>query len=103
MGASNRFVRSGFRLQSLDQPFLRPRAQVRVLVRALLGPMAELGLHRLDRLAAGDGLARDRMPPHRVVAEQTEPELHQLERPDVAVDVTWKGAGLRERRTRVDS
>lgn len=56
-------MRSGVRLQGLDQPFLRPRAQVRILVRALLGPMPELGLHRLDRLAAGDGLARDRVPP----------------------------------------
>ena len=63
--------------------------QVRVLVRALLGLVAELGLHRLDRLAAVNGLASDRVPLHLVVTEQAEPGilLHQLERPDVAVDV----------------
>jgi hypothetical protein len=53
--------------------FCAPEAQVRVLVRALLGPMSELSLHRRDRLAAGDGLARDRVP--LVAAEQPEPEL----------------------------
>lgn len=68
---------------------------MRVLVRALLGLVAELGLHRLYRLAAGNGLARDRV----VVAEHAEADLclHQLERADVAVDVTRQVAGLGDR------
>ena len=37
--------------------------------------MAELGLHCLHGLAARDGLARHRMPPHLVVAEQPETEF----------------------------
>ena len=71
---------------------------MRVLVRALLGAMAELGLHRLHGLAACDRLARHRMPPHLVMAEHAETELllHELERPDVAVDVAREGVGLRE-------
>ena len=47
---------------------------MRVPVRAMLGAMAELGLHRLHGLAAR--LARHRMPPHLVVAEHAETELH---------------------------
>jgi len=58
---------------------------MRALVRA---PMPELGLHRLHGFAARDRLARHRMPPHLVVAEQSESEfpLYELQGPDVAVD-----------------
>jgi hypothetical protein len=50
-------------------------------MRALLGPMSELGLHRLHRFAARHGLARDRVPTHLVMAEQSETELlpHELQ------------------------
>ena len=87
-------VRCGLRSQRFDQPFLSPRTEVRVAVRALLGLVAELGLHRLDRPAARDGLAGHRMPPQLVVAEHAEPKLllHELERPNMAVDVTRKDA-----------
>jgi hypothetical protein len=40
-----RFVRCVRRSERLDEPALSAGAEVRVLVRALLGPMAELGLH----------------------------------------------------------
>ena len=82
-------VRSERRFERFDETFLSARAEVRVLVRALLGEMPELSLHCLDRRPACDRLARHRMPTHLVVAEQTESELalHELERSHVAVDV----------------
>ena len=60
--------------------------------------MAELGLHCLHGLAARDGLARHRMPPHLVVAEQAEAKLllHEPQGPHVAVDVTRELVGLGE-------
>src|SRR5579872_1639439 len=89
-------VRSARWLQRLDEPALRARTEVRVLVRALLGAMPELGLHSLHGSAARDCLARHRVPPHSVVAEHAETELllDESQRPDVAVDVAWEGAGL---------
>src|SRR4051794_35968571 len=91
-------VRSESGFERFDEAFLRASTEVRVLVRALLGEMTELSLHCLDRRAARDGLARDRMPTHFVVAEQTEAELllHELQRSHVAVDVARELAGLRE-------
>src|ERR1700690_308494 len=93
--ARRSFVRSSRRLQRLDQSPLRTRPKVRVLVRALLGAVTELRLHGLDRSAARDRLARHRVPPHLVMAERSKAELalHELEGPDVAVDVAGGGAG----------
>jgi hypothetical protein len=90
------FVRSPRRLERLDETALSAAPEVRVLVRALLGPMPELGLDGLHGLAARDGLARHRMPP--VVAEQSESELllHELQWSLVAVDVPREGAVPRE-------
>ncbi len=91
-------MRSSGWLQRLDDPALRARAEVRVLVRALLGTMPELRLHSLDGLPACDGLARHRMPADLVMAErpQTELALHQLQRPHMAVDEAREGASLGE-------
>src|SRR6266568_7098907 len=72
-------VRSERRFERFDETFLSARAEVRILVRALLGEMPELSLHCLDRRAACDRLARHRMPTHLVVAEQTESELALFE------------------------
>src|SRR5260370_5941547 len=91
-------VRSERRFERFDETFLGARAEGRIFVRALLGEMPELSLHCLDRRAACDRLARHRMPPHLVVAEQTESELllREFQRPHVAVDVARELAGLRE-------
>lgn len=57
-----------------------PCTEVRVAVPALLGFVAELGLHCLDRPAACDGLAGHRMQLQLVVAEHAEVALllHEL-------------------------
>ena len=67
-------------------------------MRALLGPVPELGLDGLHGLAARHRLARHRMPPQLVVAEQSESELllHELQWSLVAVDVPRESAVLRE-------
>lgn len=71
MGFARGFLaRSRDRFQRFDETPLRARSEVRVLVRALLGAMTELSLHSFDRLAARDRLARHRVPPQLVVAEQ---------------------------------
>ena len=97
-----RLARSAFGLQRLDEPALGARAEVPVLVGALLGPVPELGLYRLHGLAARHCLARHRMPLDLVVAERSESELllHELLGPDVAVDAARKCAGLGEQKLR---
>jgi hypothetical protein len=55
--------------QRLDQTSLCTRSKVRVHVRALLGSMPELCLHRLDGMAARDRLACDRVTPEGVVTQ----------------------------------
>ena len=57
------------RLQRFDQTELRARSKMRVDVRALLGTMSELCLHRLNRVPAGHRLARDRVAPEGMVAQ----------------------------------
>ena len=81
-----------------DEPALRTRSKMRVLVRALFGTMPELGLHCLHRFAARHSLARDRMPTHFVMAEHSETELllYELQRPYVAVDAARKNAVRRK-------
>src|SRR5580698_8902678 len=91
-------MRRKSRRERFDESALRTRAEVRVLMRALLGAMPELGLHRLHRFAARHGLAGDRVPTHLVMAEQSETELllYELQGPHMTVDVAREDAVLRE-------
>ena len=63
-------------------------------MRALLGSMPELRLYGIDRMAAGDRLARDRVTPKGMVVEllETKCALHFASRPLIAVDVPWERA-----------
>jgi len=82
-------MRCARRCERRDETALSAAAEVRVLVRALLGLVAELGLHRLHGLAARDRLGRDRVPSQLVMGELPEPQLllHEQQRALVAVDV----------------
>ncbi len=88
--------RSG--LQCFDQTQLCTRSKMRVDVRALLGTMSELRLHRLDGVATRHRLACDRVAPKGMVAEGSKPErlLHGDHGPLVAVDVAGKAPVLAE-------
>jgi len=92
------FVRCVRGLERLDETALRAAPEVRVPMRALLGTMPELGLHRLHGLAVRDGLARHRVPSQLVMGEHPEPELllHEPQRSHVAVDVARERACLGE-------